>query len=533
VTLVLNELISWMRAQSGTSSLRAIFYMDEIFGYFPPTASPPSKPPMLTLLKQGRAFGLGCVLATQNPVDLDYKGLSNAGTWLIGRLQTERDKMHVIDGLESALSGGGTYDRGALDKMMSALTQRVFLMRNVHDDAPVLFQSRWALSYLRGPLTGPEISRLMAPRKNAAGDGAVSAGAAAAAASGAVGATGAASAQEPLSSATDAVTTSVTRNLSAQSQSPTTSRSPAGANEYFIPATKGTGPITYKPLFMGLAKLHFVDSTLPLDEWRNNAYVAPLADDNSDVLWSESKPSSDLKSQLTPNPAKDAAFAPLPAPAMRVASFPIWGKSLGAHLYEHARADVLICDALKASSSAGEPEGQFRARLALAARERRDSAVEALRRKYAPKLQAFDDRERRALDRQTREQSQLTQQKFQAAISIGATILGAFMGRKTLSVTNMNRATTAVRAATRVGSESSDVDRADDNLDVIRQQHADLQRQFEADTAALERSLDISTLSFRSVQVTPRKSDIAVGEVAVVWAPWRTGADGFPAPAYD
>ena len=138
VTLVLNELIAWMRAQSGTSSLRALFYMDEIFGYFPPSAAPPSKQPMLTLLKQGRAFGLGCVLATQNPVDLDYKGLSNAGTWMIGRLQTDRDKMRVIDGLESALSGSGGYDRAQLDKMMSGLTQRVFLMRNVHDDAPVL-----------------------------------------------------------------------------------------------------------------------------------------------------------------------------------------------------------------------------------------------------------------------------------------------------------------------------------------------------------------------------------------------------------
>ena len=166
VTLVLNEVIAWMRAQSGTSSLRAIFYMDEIFGYFPPTANPPSKAPMLTLLKQARAYGLGCVLATQNPVDLDYKGLSNAGTWLIGRLQTERDKMRVLEGLESALAGAGGYDRATLDKMMSGLTQRVFLMRNVHDDAPVLFQSRWALSYLRGPMTGPEISRLMGGRKS-------------------------------------------------------------------------------------------------------------------------------------------------------------------------------------------------------------------------------------------------------------------------------------------------------------------------------------------------------------------------------
>jgi hypothetical protein len=132
VTLLLNEIVAWMRSQSGTSSLRAILYMDEIFGYFPPTANPPSKQPMLTLLKQGRAFGLGCVLATQNPVDLDYKGLSNAGTWMIGRLQTERDKLRVLEGLESAVPGS---DRAALDRMISALTPRVFLMRNVHDDA--------------------------------------------------------------------------------------------------------------------------------------------------------------------------------------------------------------------------------------------------------------------------------------------------------------------------------------------------------------------------------------------------------------
>jgi hypothetical protein len=284
---------------------------------------------------------------------------------------------------------------------------------------------------------------------------------------------------------------------------------------------------------MGLAKLHFIDAKLALDTWRNSTYLAPLADDSSEAPWPEAQTTPDLKSRLTTTPAPDATFAPLPAPAMRATSFTAWGKSLSAYLYENARADVLVCDALKATSAPGEPEGEFRARLALAARERRDRAVEELRRKYAAKLQAFEDRERRAQERAAREQSQLTQQKFQAAISIGASILGAFMGRKTLSATNVNRAATAVRSATRVGRESGDVDRAGDHLDVIRQQHADLQRQFEADTAALERSLDVSTISLRPVQVTPRNSDIAVGELAIVWAPWRTGADGFPAPAYD
>ena len=161
VTLLLNELVAWMRSQPGTNSLRAILYMDEVFGYFPPTANPPSKRPMLTLLKQGRAYGLGCVLATQNPVDLDYKGLSNTGTWFLGRLQTERDKARVIEGLEgaSATTGAG-FDRPRMERQLAGLGNRVFLIHNVHEDGPVLFETRWALSYLRGPLTRQQIARL-------------------------------------------------------------------------------------------------------------------------------------------------------------------------------------------------------------------------------------------------------------------------------------------------------------------------------------------------------------------------------------
>jgi len=497
VTLVLNELIGWMRAQSGTSSLRALFYMDEIFGYFPPTANPPSKAPMLTLLKQARAFGLGCVLATQNPVDLDYKGLSNTGTWLIGRLQTERDKMRVIDGLESALGGGEGLDRASLDKLMSGLTQRVFLMRNVHDDAPVLFQSRWALSYLRGPLTGPEISRLMADKKSATPPASPS----------------------PSPSAPQ----------SAASSRP---MMPAGVSEYFLPATAGEGELLYKPMVMGLAKLHFVDAKLTLDQWRTNGYLAPLSDDGADASWAEAIVSNDLKSRLTKNAASNASFASLPGAAMRATSLAAWSKSLSAFLYENARADVFLCPALKATSAPDESEGDFRSRLALAARERRDAAVAALRTKYAPKLQTLDNRERAAQERLAREQSQLSQQKLQTAFSVGASILGAFLGRKTLSATNINRAASAARSAGRIGRESGDVDRADDNLDVVRQQRADLQKQFEAETAALETSLDASAAPVTKVEVSPRKSDIAVGEVALVWAPWRKGADGFPAPAY-
>ena len=156
VSLVLNAVLRWTRRQTGTSSLRALVYMDEVFGYLPPVANPPSKLPLLTLLKQARAFGVGLVLATQNPVDLDYKALSNTGTWFLGKLQTERDKARMLDGLEGVSSG---LDRQAIDRALSSLRGRVFLMHNVHEQSPIAFETRWALSYLRGPMGREELRR--------------------------------------------------------------------------------------------------------------------------------------------------------------------------------------------------------------------------------------------------------------------------------------------------------------------------------------------------------------------------------------
>lgn len=161
VTLLLESLVTWMRKQSGTTSLRALLYFDEVFGYFPPTAEPPSKRPLLTLLKQARAFGLGVILVTQNPVDIDYKGLTNAGTWFIGKLQAERDKERVLAGLKGALSEAGKSESTDFSTLITQLGNRVFLMNNVHNDGPVVFHTRWAMSYLRGPLTLPQVRTLV------------------------------------------------------------------------------------------------------------------------------------------------------------------------------------------------------------------------------------------------------------------------------------------------------------------------------------------------------------------------------------
>jgi hypothetical protein len=496
-----------MRNQSGTSSLRAILYMDEIFGYFPPTANPPSKIPMLTLLKQARAFGLGCVLATQNPVDLDYKGLANCGTWLIGRLQTERDKARVIEGLESALAGTGSMDRSTLDKLMSALTQRVFLMRNVHQDAPYLMKSRWALSYLRGPLTGPEITRVMASKRSAAAPASAPASAPTSAPSAAPAASAAVS-SAPAAAARPAV--------------------PGDVTEYFLEGRSGHPAAEYRPMVMGLAKLHFVDAKLGLDQWDTTAWLAPLGDDGKSVDWAAGAAHPDLKARLSKSPATGAAFADLPGAAMRAANYAAWGKSLTSHLYEQARAEVFFCDAIKLASTPGEDEAQFRVRLAQSLREKRDEAVEALRRKVAPKLATLQDRVARAEDKVQREQAQLSQQKMNTAVSVGAGILGALFGRKAVSVGTIGRASSAARSASRISRESQDVARADESLEVVRQRLADLQAESEAEIAALAASFEGEAVALRKVSVTPRKSDIAVGQLALVWVPWRKDADGFP-----
>lgn len=487
VTLVLNELVGWMRRQSGTSSLRAILYMDEIFGYFPPTASPPSKMPMLTLLKQARAFGVGCVLATQNPVDLDYKGLGNTGTWFIGRLQTDRDKQRVLDGLESALPGGAAGSRPTLDKLMSSLTQRVFLMRNVHEDAPLLMQSRWALSYLRGPLTGPEIARLMAGRRD---EGKTS--------------------QTVRSAARPAV--------------------PADVREYFIAATRGSGATEYRPMVLGSAKLHFVDAGAKIDLWRTVSLLAPIADDGA--AWAEAQSNGSTRPAFTERPEESAQFATLSAAALRAQSYAAWGRSLAAQLYETARSEVFTCKALDLASNPDESEGDFRARLAHAARERRDAAVEKVREKFAAKRTTLADQLRRAEERVGRERDQLTERRTQTAVSIGSAVLGALFGRKAISAGSVGRAATAMRTASRVGREKEDVTRAEDSLDVLRQRLADFDAECETDLKAAGDSLDVASLPLERRSLAPRKGDIAVGEIALAWVPWRHGADGFPAPAW-
>ena len=490
VTLIANELVAWMRRQPGTTALRALFYMDEIFGYFPPTAMPPSKLPMLTIMKQGRAFGLGAVFATQNPVDLDYKGLSNAGTWFIGRLQTERDQQRVIDGLMSAQAGAG-FDRDVLEKLMTGIAPRVFLMRNVNDDAPVLFRTRWALSWLRGPLTQPEIARLMAGRRPA-------------------------EAAQPAATAQSAVKPAAKPIL------------PAGVQECFLAAKPGSGELVYRPRVIATAELHFADKPAGIDSWTRNAWVAPLPDGDGAPPWSEAVVVPNPDAVTAQAPVDGASFSELPAAALAAKSYAEWGKALAASLYQNGAVELLSAKSLKLTSNPGESEGDFRARLAQSLREQRDREVAKLREKHAARLKSLEERLRRAADRVEREKAQYTQRKLDTAVSIGTSILGAIFGGRSSATT---RAGTAARSAGRVFSERGDVERADESLESLTAEREELLRGIEQEAGALAASLDPASVALEKLRIAPRKSDIAIGRIGIAWEPWRAGPDGFPRPA--
>lgn len=512
VTILLNEVLSWVRAQSGTSSLRALLYMDEIFGYFPPNANPPSKTPMLTLLKQARAFGVGVVLSTQNPVDLDYKGLSNAGTWWIGRLQTERDKIRVIEGLEgAAATAGASFDRPTMERTLAGLGNRVFLMRNVHDDAPVVFQSRWALSYLAGPMTLPQIKQAME-----------SAGAVA-----------------PARSAAPAFSAPVASASAAEPGRDPAPQSGGGGMrpvlppeiaEYFLRPAMPGGELIYRPAAIGISKLHFIDGKAGLDTWVTRTLIAPIGEDGF-ADWESARAEGDLKSTLERQPQPGATFSALPSAASNKKVSADWQKTLSSHLYQNEALDLFAFAALKMISKPDETEGDFRARVAQALRERRDTEVEKLKAKYATRLQTAGDRVVRAQEKVEREKAQAGQQKLSTALSLGTTLLGAFMGRRVVSAGNIGRAASTMRSASKIGKEQQDVARAGESLESLKARRDELEKQFNDEVAALQDSFDPASAVIEQTRVAPRKSDITIGAVGLCWTPWKKSPDGFVEPA--
>ena len=496
VTILLNEMVSWMRSQSGTSSLRAILYMDEIFGYFPPTANPPSKTPMLTLLKQARAFGLGVVLATQNPVDLDYKGLSNCGTWFLGRLQTERDKARVIEGLEGASAAAGAkFDRGKMEKILAGLGNRVFLMNNVHEDHPVVFQSRWALSFLRGPVDRDQIAALMAEKK-------------------------------ALLPSSSGPTTAVLGDESAGGTHPVL---PPGINETVLvrqSSLLGGVKLLYRPGILASTRVRFVQTAAGIDLLQDITVFLAAVDKVSPTMFDDATFDTGAEPEQQEHPDSEGGFATLPADLNRAKTFTELQSALKDHVYKTQKLALWKCPELKETSKPGETEGDFRARITHGMKEQRDLAVEKLRSKYGPKLTTIQEQLRKAIQKVEKERLQSKNQTMQAAVTVGTSILGAIFGRKLTSASNIGHIATGVRAASRIGTEHQDVALAEESVEAIQARYDALNKQFEEEATSLLDGAVAENLKLEEASIAPKKSDVTINKFVLCWTPWIVNAKG-------
>ncbi|HKT35930.1 MAG TPA: ATP-binding protein [Nitrospira sp.] len=510
VTLLLSQMVGWMRAQPGTTSLRALLYMDEIFGYFPPVANPPSKLPLLTLLKQARAFGLGIVLATQNPVDLDYKGLANTGTWFIGRLQTERDKARVLEGLEGASSSAGKqFDKGRMEQTLAGLGNRIFLMNNVHEDEPVAFETRWCLSYLRGPLTRSQIKTLMQGYKTET----------------------TASSQEK------------TVTPAGFQQSGTTSRPivPPDVPQHFL-SIRGAKPerceLVYVPMFLGSAEVRFIESKNGIDTNLNISTLVPMNDGPTPLDWDRATSVDLALANLEQVPWDAAQFLSLPSSAGKGKSYETWKKDFSAWLFRTQKIQLFRSPSTKEVSKISESERDFKVRLQQTKREQRDQEVEELRRKYEPRKAALDERLLKAVQAKERESGQAKQQYTQtilsAVVAAAPVVLDHFFGsgRRKITSTDLQRAATAARGVGRSIQQTGDVGRAEENVETIQKQEEELELQLKADIEAMKSKIDAALDAIEMIDIRPNKTNIMVKLVALAWVPSWRDSKGAMTPAW-
>ncbi len=498
VTILLGELLAWMRAQPGTGSLRALFYMDEVYGYFPPSAKPPSKPPMLTLLKQARAFGLGIVLATQNPVDLDYKGLSNMGTWFLGRLQTQRDKDRVLDGLEGAsMQQGSAFDRPAMERALSALGNRVFLMNNVHDDGPTIFQSRWALSFLRGPLSRDQISKLMAEKKKSTHQNGPA---------------------RSIGSANGTAKGTGSRPII-----------PPDVTEKFLIPTKIFGSknkTVYRPAILSQSSIHFVKSTAGVDYWEDVQYMVHIQDEVPDPLWDNASKIEPDVLQLGVQPEDGFSFAELPAEMSSAKNYALWEKSIKDYFFRHLQCTVYTCKAIKQTTSPGISETDARIELSHAAKEARDEAVEKLKAKYGEKIRSFQTRILAAQQRLDKEKQQAKAKQYEGIFNIGTTILGALLGNKIASQRNVSKAASAVKGLGKVTAQQGDVMRAQETFEELMTAKDEMERQCQEEIETVTSQFSAENLALEAIDIPIRKADTKITLLALVWVPWQIDNNG-------
>ena len=473
VTLLLNKYIAWMRQQSGTSALKTLLYMDEIFGFFPPTKNPPSKEPMLLLLKQARAYGVGVILSTQNPVDLDYKGLSNIGTWFIGRLQTSQDIDRVIDGLEGKV--GSVYSKKEIKSLLSTMQKRTFFLKSAHLDDIRLFTTRWVMSYLKGPLKKLEISSIMSRQKEQ-------------------------SKVEESSvqlSSDDSLYESY--NTLDNSVSQSYEMDPSGQN-------------IYTPTLGAKAKVGFFNLSRGIDEQEEMILSLPLRVEDRDPLWEEADKDSVDFNRFPSKAPQGAKLRKVPSFILQDRGLRATEKALSDMLYREKKLELYRIKSPKMESKTNESLGDFKVRVQDDINDKKEEAIEKLKEQYAKKEATLSTRLQRAMEKVEKEESDVSSKTTDTIISAGMAIFSALLGKSSSA-----KIGSTLSKGSRVLKEKGDVSRAQKRVDEVQEQIDELGYELEDKIDALDEEFKLDEESIETFAIKPRRSDVVIDKVSVVW----------------
>ena len=467
VTLLLNKVVAWMRRQSGSNRLKAMLYMDEIYGFFPPVKNPPSKEPMITLLKQARAYGLGVVLSTQNPVDLDYKGLSNIGTWFIGRLQTTQDVERVIDGLGGKIDS--SFSKDEIANLLSNLQKRTFFLKSAHLEDIRLFGTRWVLSYLKGPLKKDEISKLMATKKE----------------------------QIEPQSAVSKVSDSGEYVGNVVLNGNIVQRFEADI----------TGKKRYTPTIASRVEVQYIDTRRAIQESRELKLYIDINGENS-CSWDSAE---QLEEPLNSFPAKapsGAKFKHLPVFITEDKDLKSCERELKNYIYTSQKLELYRCKRLRLESKIGDSHDDFSVKVEDALKDKFEEEIDKLKERYKSKFDRVEAQIERALVQVDKEKSDQTN----SLITAGMSIIGALFGRSSVS-----KIGTAVNRSSRVLKERGDISRAEAKLEDLQEKFEDLKTELDEKIDELDEKYSIDNYEIETIFIKPRKSAIDVEEIALLW----------------
>lgn len=472
VTLLLNAYISWMRAQRGSSSLKSILYMDEIFGFFPPSKNPPSKEPMLLLLKQARAFGCGIILSTQNPVDIDYKGLSNIGTWFIGKLQTKQDIAKVLDGIAAK----SEFSKEELATQIATLKGRHFFLKNVHEEHTEEFYTRWVLSYLKGPMTKDDIKKLMHERKTL---------------------TPHAAQKESV----NLLQSSATKPLVNQN-----------IKEYFL--DKNQESLFYPYLYAEL-KLSFFNQKKGINTQETLYYKLPLEANTFTVDWQNAYEEQLIqKSDKAP---ANASYADLPELISKENSLKNFEKTLSDFIYESKTLELLSCKDLALESKLGESKRDFLVRIEDTLKELREDKIQNLQEKFQSDYDKLEDKLQKLDMKLKKEQADVSSKMTDTIISVGMTLVSAFFGKKALSASTISKGASTLSKGKGVLKERADVANAEFFIDDVQDEMQTLEQNLKDEIKQISQELDVRNYPLESVVIKPRRSDITMTDFALLW----------------